>query len=143
MIWRLVKRAIGIVIVQAILLTILAGIIPGFRFEDPAAIIPAALTITAAQAIFWPLVYSIAARFGPWLFPILSFVLTGAIVSIAAWINDRLGFGGVEVADLWTGALVAMGLTVGNTLLAAIFSRDDELAYDRFVTEPMRRRFRD
>jgi uncharacterized membrane protein YvlD (DUF360 family) len=143
MIWRLVKRAAGVIVVQAILLTILAWIIPGFRFEDQGAIIPAALSITAAQAILWPFVYAISARFGPWLFPVLSFILTGAIVSLAAWVNDRLGFGGVEVADLWTGTLVAMGLTVGNTLLAAIFARDDEASYDRFVTEPFRRRFRD
>jgi hypothetical protein len=99
--------------------------------------------ITIVQLVLWPIAYGIAARFGPWLFPIASFILTGAIVSFAAWVDDQFGAGGVEVADLWTGVLIAIGLTAGNTLLAALFSLDDELAYDRFVTEPLRRRFRD
>jgi hypothetical protein len=132
-----------VVVVQGILLALLALILPGFYFEDSAAIIPAALSITAAQSVLWPIVYAVAARLSPWVFPFLSFALTGAIITFAAWVNDQIGFGGVEVADLWTGALVAMGLTVGNTLLAAFVSTVDEPAYDRFVTEPLRMRYRD
>jgi uncharacterized membrane protein YvlD (DUF360 family) len=141
--WRVVRQSISAVIVQAILLAILAWLIPGFRFTDPVAVIPAAIVITIVQLVLWPIAYGIAARFGPWLFPIASFILTGAIVSFAAWVDDQFGTGGVEVADLWTGILIAIGLTAGNTLLAALFSLDDEPAYDRFVTEPLRRRFRD
>jgi putative membrane protein len=36
-----------------------------------------------------------------------------------------------------------MGLTAGHTLLAALFAIDDEQAYDRFVTAPLRRLYRD
>ena len=79
----------------------------------------------------------------PGSFPIVSFVLTGAIITFAGWLDDQLGIGGVEVADLWTGILVAMGLTAGHTLLAALFAIDDEQAYDRFVTAPLRRLYRD
>lgn len=135
--WRLLE----VIILQAALLGLLALIIPGFRFEDPVLLIPAALTITAGQSLIWPFIYAVAARFGPWLFPLLSFVLTGAIISAAAWVNDRFGIGGVEVADLGTGILVALGLSIGNTILAAVFSIDDELTYDRMVTEPLRRRY--
>ena len=131
------------VVVQAVLLALLTLIIPGFRFEDPVALVPAAIAITLAQSVLWPLVYGFAARFGPWLFPIVSFGLTGVIVSLAGWLDDRLGVGGVEVADLWTGILVALGLTAGHTLLAALFAIDDEETYDRFVTAPLRRLYRD
>ncbi len=143
MLWQRVRRVIGVVVVQAVLLALLALVIPGFRFADPVAVIPAAAAITLAQSLLWPIIYGIAARFGPLLFPVLSFVLTGALVTFAASLDDRLDIGGVEVADLWTGILVALGLTAGNTLLAALFSRDDEPAYDRFVTEPLRRRYHD
>jgi putative membrane protein len=134
---------VSVVIVQAVLLALLTLIIPGFRFQDPAALVPAAIVITLAQTVLWPIVYGIAARFGPWLFPVVSFVLTGAIITFAGWLDDRLGVGGVEVADLWTGILVALGLSAGHTLLAALFSIDDEQSYDRFVTAPLRRLYRD
>src|SRR5215207_5451189 len=141
--WQSIRRIVSIVVVQAVLLALLTLIIPGFSFQDPAALVPAAIVITLAQTMLWPIVYGIAARFGPWLFPVVSFVLTGAMISFAAWLDDRLGIGGVEVADLWTGILVAMGLTAGHTLLAAVFAIDDEQAYDRFVTAHLRRLYRD
>jgi uncharacterized membrane protein YvlD (DUF360 family) len=141
--WKRVRRIIGVIVTQAALLALLTIIIPGFRFEDPLALIPMAALLTFGQSLIWPLVYTVATRFGPFVFPVLSFVLTGMLVTAAAWLDDQFGVGGVEVADLWTGILIALGLTAGNTLLAVLFSRDDEQAYDRFVTEPLRRRFRD
>jgi uncharacterized membrane protein YvlD (DUF360 family) len=134
---------VSVVVVQGVLLAILALIIPSFHFDEPGAVIPAALVITLAQSVIWPVIYGIAVRFGPWLFPIVSFTLTGGMISLAGWLDDQLGIGGVEVADLWTGILVAMGLTAGHTLLAAVFAIDDEQAYDRFVTAPLRRLYRD
>ena len=134
---------VSVVVVQALLLALLALIIPGFHFDEPVAVIPAALLITLGQSVVWPIIYGIAVRFSPWFFPFVSFVLTGAMITFAAWLDDQLGFGGIEVADLWTGILVAMGLTAGQTLLAAVFAIDDEQAYDRFVTAPLRRLYRD
>src|SRR5687768_1769848 len=133
----------GVIVVQGALLALLALIIPGFRFADPVAVIPAALVITLAQTVVWPVIYGIAVRFGSWLFPTVSFIMTGGMITFAGWLDDQLGIGGVEVADLWTGILVAMGLTAGHTLLAALFAIDDEQAYDRFVTSPLRRLYRD
>ena len=104
---------VSVVIVQAVLLGLLALIVPGFHFDEPWSVIPTALVITLAQSVAWPVIYGIAVRFGPWLFPFVSFILTGAMISFAGWLDDQLGFGGVEVADLWTGILVAMGLTAG------------------------------
>src|SRR5688572_16402324 len=64
------------------------------------------------------------------------------MIRFASWLDDQLGVGGVEVADLWTGILVTVGLTAGHTLLAALFAIDDEQAYDRSVTAPLRRLYR-
>jgi putative membrane protein len=141
--WETIRRLVSVVAVQAVLLALLTLIIPGFRFENPFELIPAAIAITLALTVLWPIIYGIAARFGPWLFPIVSFVLTGAVITFASWLDDRLGIGGVEVVDLWTGILVALGLAAGHTLLAALFSIDDEESYDRFVTAPLRRIYRD
>ena len=141
--WRKIRRFVGVIALQTVLLGLLTLIIPGFRFTDPVALIPAAIAILAAQSLLWPLLYSVAARFGPLLFPILSFIFTGALISVAATLDQRFGIGGVEVADLWTGILVALGLSVGNTILAAVFSLDDDASYERLVTGPLRQRYRD
>jgi hypothetical protein len=140
--WRSIKRVAGLVLLQAVLLTLLAWILPGFWFSDPLMVIPAALAITAAQSLLWPLIYGVASRFGPLLFPLLSFLLTGVLIYLAAQFESVFGIGGVEVDSIWTGLLIALGLSVGNTILAAVFSINDDRTYDRLATAPLRRRYR-
>ncbi|MDF3017660.1 MAG: hypothetical protein K0R44_2885, partial [Thermomicrobiales bacterium] len=41
---------VSVVVVQALLLALLALIIPGFHFDEPGAVIPAALLITLGQS---------------------------------------------------------------------------------------------
>ena len=141
--WRSIKRVAGLILLQAVVLTLLAWVLPGFSFSDPLMVVPAALAITAAQSLLWPLIYSVASRFGPFLFPVLSFLLTGVLIYAAAQVETLLDIGGVEVDSIWTGLLIALGLSVGNTILAAIFSINDDRTYDRLVTAPLRRRYRD
>ena len=141
--WRSIQRIAGLILLQALLLTLLAWILPGFWFSDPLLVVPAALAITAAQSLLWPLIYGIASRFGPLFFPVLSFLLTGLLIYVAAQIENELGIGGVEVSSVWTGLLIALGLSVGNTILAAVFSINDDRTYDRLVTAALRRRYRD
>ncbi|MFN8674747.1 MAG: phage holin family protein [Thermomicrobiales bacterium] len=140
--WRSIKRIAGLILLQAALLLLLAWILPGFWFSDPLLVIPAALAITAAQSLLWPFMYGVASRFGPIFFPVLSFVLTGVLIYLAAQVEEVFGIGGVEVASIWTGLLIALGLSVGNTILAAVFSINDDRTYDRLATAPLRRRYR-
>lgn len=140
--WRSIKRVVSLILLQAVLLGLLALVLPGFWFSDPLMVIPAALVITAAQALLWPLIYGAASRFGPLFFPVLSFLLTGVLIYLAAQFEVVLGVGGVEVDSAWTGLLIALGLSVGNTVLAAVFSINDDRTYDRLATAPLRRRYR-
>lgn len=140
--WRSIKRVAGLVLLQALLLLLLAWILPGFWFSGPLVAIPAALIITAAQSLLWPLIYSVASRFGPLLFPVLSFFLTGVLIYLAVQIDNVLEIGGVKVDSIWTGLLISLGLSVGNTVLAAVFSINDDRTYDRLTTAPLRRRYR-
>ncbi|MBL8128165.1 MAG: phage holin family protein [Chloroflexia bacterium] len=140
--WRSIKRIAGLILLQAALLLLLAWMLPGFWFSDPLLVIPAALAITAAQSLLWPFMYGVASRFGPIFFPVLSFVLTGVLIYLAAQVEEVFGIGGVEVASIWTGLLIALGLSVGNTILAAVFSINDDRTYDRLATAPLRRRYR-
>jgi putative membrane protein len=140
--WRSVRRVVGLIVLQAVLLVLLAWILPGFWFSDPLMVVPAALAFTLAQSLLWPLIYSVASRFGPLLFPVLSFLLTGVLIYFAAQFETVFGIGGVEVRSVWTGLLIALGLSAGNTILAAVFAINDEATYDRLVTAPLRRRYR-
>ena len=63
---RTVGQFLSIIVVQALLLGLLALIVPGFRFEDPVTLVPMALIITIGQSVLWPLVYAVAARVSPW-----------------------------------------------------------------------------
>ncbi|MCA9876654.1 MAG: alkaline phosphatase family protein, partial [Thermomicrobiales bacterium] len=141
--WRSLKRVVGMVLLQGVLLGLLAWVLPGFRFSDPVMVIPSAILLTAAQSLLWPLIYSAASRVGPLLFPLLSFFLTGVLIYLAAQLEDVFSVGGVEVDNIWTGLLISFGLSAGNTLLAAVFSVNDDRTYDRLVTAPLRRRYRD
>jgi hypothetical protein len=140
---RLGRWFFSVVVLQGLLLFILSLLVPGFEIEGLAALVGLTLFITLGQSLLWPTVSAIAARFGPWLYSLVAFVLTGAVVTLASWLDDQLGIGRVAIAGLGTGIAIALGLSAGNTLLAALFAIDDERIYDRFVTEPWRRRFRD
>jgi putative membrane protein len=139
---RLLRWFAGVAVAEGGLLALLSWLIPVFRFEHWGSILPMALFIVGAQSLLWPVVYAVAARFGPWLFPVISFALAGSVITLAAWLDERFLLGGVAVADRWTAVLVALGLSIGGTLLAAVFSLVDVPTYDRFVTAPQRSRFR-
>src|SRR5918998_6283683 len=79
---------VSVIVVQGVLLAILALIIPGFRFDEPVALIPAALVITLGQSVGWPIIYGVAVRFAPWLFPFVSFILAGGMITVAGWLDD-------------------------------------------------------
>ena len=141
MLARIARWIFGVVVLQGAVLAVLAWLLPGFRIEGVAALIGLTLFVTAGQIFLWPAVSTIAARFGPWFYSLISFALAGVVITLAAWLDDRLEIGRVEIDNIWTGAAIAFGLSAGNTLLFTLFAIDDSRLYDRFVTEPWRRRF--
>ena len=140
---RILHWFLGVVVLQGLLLYVLSLLLPGFAIDGFAALVAMTLFVTLGQTFLWPIVSGFAARFGPWLYSAVAFLLTGGIVTAASWLDDRLGIGRVDIDGLGTGVVIALGLGVGNTLLAALFAIDDERIYDRFVTETWRRRFHD
>jgi hypothetical protein len=98
-----------------------------------------ALIGVVAGAFLWPFVYWLSSRFHPIVFPILSFVLTGGSILLIVAIMDQIDSDLVQLDSTWTAILVAMGLTAANTVMAAVFSLDDQRTYDRFVTSHIRR----
>ena len=126
---RFFDWAIGVAIVQSLVLAVLAWWLDGFEVGGARSLVLTAVLISLLQAGAWPVLYTLATRFHPLLFPFLSFILSGALVLVAVGIEGWIGVNEVNVRDLKTGILVALGFTVGGTLIAAIFSIDDTAAY--------------
>src|SRR5688572_18175330 len=105
---RFFRWAVGVVTVQAVVLTILSWIMPGFTVGRVDSIALAALLFTVAQVAAWPLMYRLAARLHPWFFPVLSFGLAGLLVVLLTDAVTGMGFNGVHVESIWSGIRVAL-----------------------------------
>src|SRR5579871_2447585 len=80
MIFRLARWAIGVAILQGLVLLLLAGVLPGFTVANLGVALLTALLITVVEAIAWPFLYELSVRVKPVLFPVLSFALAGLLV---------------------------------------------------------------
>ncbi|HEX5165315.1 MAG TPA: alkaline phosphatase family protein [Thermomicrobiales bacterium] len=137
--FRFLKWAIGVAIVQGLLLILLAWLLSGFVVRNVPAALTAGLVFGIGFAALWPVIYQLSARIHPILFPILSFALTGLMLVLLVDVVNLIYDDAVSIDGIWTGILVALGLTVGNTVIGALFGLDDDRAYDRYVTRQIRR----
>lgn len=138
---RFVRWAVAVVSVQTVVLAVLSWIMPGFTVGAADSVALAAVLFTVAQAAAWPVIYGVAGKLHPLLFPILSFGLAGLLIVLLTDLVSGLGFHGVHVESFWSGLRLALGLTIGNTLVGALFSLRDDTAYDWFVTRQLRRTY--
>jgi putative membrane protein len=134
---RTTRGVIQSAIVQAVVLLLLAWLLPGLSVGGAWGALVSGVAITGTLAVTWPFIYRFAGRFHPLLFPLITFYLTGLVIFLVA----QLGVGGLHVADIWTGIWVTMGLTIGNVFVAAFFSLDDATGYDWFVVRPLIKTF--
>jgi uncharacterized membrane protein YvlD (DUF360 family) len=139
---RLARWSVAVAALQSLSLYILAQILPGFAVGDAESVFVAAVSITGSLALGWPLLYAISARIHPLLFPGLTYALAGALVLSISNMVDSIGFDGLVVRGIGTGALVAAGLTALNVLLGGLFSLADGDAYQWFAVRPLRRKYR-
>lgn len=136
------RWAISVSLVQGFTLLVLAQLVPGFHIEAIPSVGFVALIFTVAQLVSWPVLYIVSARIHPALFPLLSLVLSGALV---LFISDRLAFWDFakpQVENIQTGIVITLGLTFSYTVFGGLFSLRDLDAYDWFVTRRLRRSFR-
>ena len=136
---RFIQWALIVVVFQGLILLLLAWLLPGFAIAGAGSALVAAALITVAQAIMWPVVFQVAARVHPLLVPVLSFAVAGLLILLVDGLFTLLGHGGMRVDGFWTALVVAVGLSIGATLLGALFSLRDDTAYEWFVTRPLRR----
>ncbi len=132
-----IRWALGMAIIQTVVLLFWAWVLPGFSLGETKRAIFSALVISVVVALSWPLIYRISSRFHPILFPILTFVLTGAIIYLVGQVDVE----GFRVDSVWVGIVVSLGMTIGSVAIGALFSLDDSVSYDWFVVRPLRQSF--
>ena len=140
---RLIRWMIGEALLQAAVLIVLAWLLPGFIIGGTASVVLCAVGFVLVQAAAWPFIYQLSARLHPLLFPIISLALNAFLLVLFTDLIRELQLGHIHVSSPWVAALVVVALTIGSTLLGALFSLRDDDAYDWFVTRPIRREYGD
>jgi len=133
-------RIVGLIALAVALMTVLLmaadRVLDGFHLGGWMAALVAATCMTVVISVAWPFIFAVARMFGPWLFPILIFVLSGVLVLGAIALSNWAG-AYIRVADLGTAVWLAVWLSGGMAVLSAVFSLDGDAGYDRMVLSPL------
>jgi uncharacterized membrane protein YvlD (DUF360 family) len=128
---RLVQTAI-IVVSGALTVLLLALWMDGFTVES----IPAAILVTfaflLAEAAYWWLFVSFFSWLPVWLYPIVTFILSGITVLVAGNLVP-----GITINGIGTGIWISLWITAVNAVIGGIFSLDQDEAFDRNVTRKL------
>ena len=131
---RLLRAAL-VLLADAIALLLLAGLLPGFHLDRPAAALAAAVVVGALNAVVWPLLARLALPLSVVTLGLATLVLNGVLVVFAIDLVP-----GAEIEDVWTGVGIAIGLALLTTLLASLLAIDEDESWYRNVVRRQARR---
>lgn len=129
-------QVISVLVVQAITLILLQIFLPGIQIDSFWSAVGAALAYTIAQVVFWYVFIEFFAHLPAILYPILTFVLSGASVLIAGNLIP-----GIKIVGLGTSIWIVVVMTLVNAIQGAFLSADEGSVFDRNVTGRMVRKY--
>jgi uncharacterized membrane protein YvlD (DUF360 family) len=95
----------------------------------------AVVAIAVLNALLRPLILLLAVNLPLALFGVLALSLNAIVVVLASVLVP-----GFELSTPWDGFLVALGLSIGNTILTGLLSINDEDSFYRYVVQHIARR---
>jgi uncharacterized membrane protein YvlD (DUF360 family) len=131
---RLLRAAL-VLLADALMLLLLAGLLPGFHLDRPAAAVTAAVAVGALNAVVWPLLARLALPLSVVTLGLATLVLNGVLVVFAIDLVP-----GASIEDVWTGVGVAIGMALLTTLLASLLAIDEDESWYRNVVRRQARR---
>jgi uncharacterized membrane protein YvlD (DUF360 family) len=132
----MVYRAIVIWVASAGALLIMSALLDGFDVSSFGAALGAAALIGILNAVVWPVLIAWALPFTVLTLGFGVLLLNGAVILLVSEV-----FSGVTINDIWTGVVVAIGVTVVGTIATSLLAIDDDAFYDRnVVRKQMRKR---
>jgi uncharacterized membrane protein YvlD (DUF360 family) len=123
-------RVVLVWVVTAAALMLLSALLAGFDVKDFGAALLAAALIGLINALVWPLVIRVALPLTVLTLGLGVLALNGAVVWLVSLIEP-----GMEVDRFGVGVLVALGLTVVNTLFTSLLAIDDDDFWYRNVVK--------
>ncbi len=129
----IVRSAVSLV-VAALALLFLGDVMPGFNIDTVWSALGVAAVGGLLNVLVWPLVIRVALPITVLTLGGAVLVLNGLVVLLAAWVVP-----GVEIRDLWSGIIVAFGVTAASTIAGALLAIDDDARVHRHLTRRGRR----
>ncbi len=132
---------VGTTLVNIVGLAILNWIIDDFWIETWWGLLGMALLMSIVPGVAVAIAFRFARLIHPIVFPLIAFALSAILVFISPDLLDAIGIDGVHIVGWETALWIALGITFVGTIVGAIFSLNDEVGYDRFVTDQLRKSY--
>jgi putative membrane protein len=139
---RFLRWLVLVAFFDAFWILFLAWLLPGLTVDGYDAAFIAAALISITNLIAWPYIYQVSSKLNPILFPIACFLLTGIVTLISAGLITSISEREFYLKGLGAAILFSLGVTAGNTIIGSFVLSSDDVAYHRFVVEPLRLRYR-
>lgn len=130
-----VLRLLVVWVTTALALWLMAWLLPGVDVTSPAGALGAAAVLGVLNAVLWPLVVWLALPLTVLTLGLGPLLLNGVVVAIAAQFSS-----GLTVSSVGQGVLVALGVTLVNTVTMTLLALDDDDSYHRRVVRRAARR---
>jgi uncharacterized membrane protein YvlD (DUF360 family) len=130
-----VLRIVVVWVITSLALLILGAILPGFDISSRASALGAAAAISLINALVWPLIIRIALPFTVLTLGLGVLALNGGVILLVAELDP-----GLRLDGLATAIIVAIGITVINTLTTSLLAIDDDDFFYRNVIQRQARR---
>ena len=127
-----ITQIIIIVVVQSVTLLLLTAVLPGLVIDSLGSALIVAMVFILAQSVYWWLFVTFFTWLPVWLYPLLTFVLSGVVILIVGNFVE-----GVIVEGLSTGIWISLTMTAVNAILGSLLSLDMDEQFDRNVTRKM------
>jgi len=133
-----IVQLVSVVVIHALTLLVLQFFLSGIKVDSLRAALAASIAYSIAQAAFWFIFIEFFSWLPVYLYPILTFALSGiAVFVVVNWIP------GISIDNWVTGIWITIWLTVVNAILGAVFSLDEDATFDRLVTQRMAKKNKD
>lgn len=120
----------AVLIIDAITLLVLELFLSGLQVDSFLAAIGAAIAYAISQAVFWFIFIQFLTWLPVFLYPILTFILSGFVIYIVVnWIP------GISIESWRTGLWISIWMTVVNSIVGGLFSLDEDSIIDRMVIQ--------
>jgi putative membrane protein len=124
--------AIAVLVIQSVALLLLSGLLPGLQITSWTSALAASVCIGILNGVLWPAFIKLIQRVNLIVFVVLSILLNGACVFLAAALLP-----GMSVDSLWTAFLVTLGITAATICFTSLFAFHDADYYTRSIIKRM------